>query len=200
MLNNYLDGTGKAIILDMKKVLGYERVQEAAQTNLNRFFDAPECSQCTDPDLRDIALGLKDGQTVSFEAKWEALVEIGVDRSQMPWEAPMLDDLGYGVGGFTLTSAGSFTLSRSGDIVSVKGSVKHTMSDTYDWVTKGPLIVNLYNASIPDRALGSINVAKPFNIRSTQFEMKLKTELKYKISQGLWGTSLEGPSTVDFEN
>lgn len=112
-LEHWLNGSGADRILDWNWLRSYSVVQDAEKANRDRFADS----------LRREAENLKPGETKVFCDYW--------DRKAT---APMLTDLYYASGTFTITSYGCFTLSRGSDCkVRITGSVDHLFWDPYDW-------------------------------------------------------------------
>ncbi|HBZ30503.1 MAG TPA: hypothetical protein DEO56_07925 [Nitrosomonas nitrosa] len=111
-LERFLAGTGGTSILEVGWLRGFDDVIDAERTNQSRF----------ESSLSDRAAELADGSSRSFNDHWDRRLT-----------ASVLDELYYASGTSTITSTGSFTLSRSGNEVSITGSVNHRWWDPYDW-------------------------------------------------------------------
>ncbi|WP_331236634.1 eCIS core domain-containing protein [Natronorarus salvus] len=111
-LQRFLEGTGGTKQLNVGWLRGFNAVTRAERTNQSRF----------EKSLADIADGMSDGQTRTFDDYW--------DRQ---FTASTFTELYYASGTSTITSTGTFTLTRSGDTTTITGTVEHRWWDPYDW-------------------------------------------------------------------
>lgn len=107
--------------------------------------------------LNDLANGLKDGESKTFHDHWDRVLTAGVTT-----------ELYYASGTSTITSTGDFTRSRSGDVVTIEGTVKHHWWDPYDWHEGlGAYIPGFGNISDDDALLmQKYRGAKPFQMEA----------------------------------
>jgi hypothetical protein len=118
-LQHFLDGKGGLRKIPVKWLLSFPEIRNGEEKNEDRFEST---INNRGESLGVIALRLKDGETQSFTDHWDVLVKGDIET-----------ELYYASGSSTITSTGNFTLTRSGDVVTVVGSVKHNWWDIYDW-------------------------------------------------------------------
>lgn len=111
-LQRFLDGTGGTKTESVDWLRDFNALISAEETNQERFVTS----------LRKQALSLRDGETKQFADYW--------DRT---FTANPFTELYYASGTSTITSRGTFTLSRSGDEITITGTVNHEWNDPYDW-------------------------------------------------------------------
>ena len=111
-LEYFLAGSGAKKIISVSWLRSFSEVLEAESRNESRFENS----------LIDKADGMKDGETKTFTDFWDAQLIGGITT-----------ELYYASGTSTINSTGEFSLTRSGDIVTITGTVKHHWHDSYDW-------------------------------------------------------------------
>jgi hypothetical protein len=111
-LEHWLKGSGTSTNPSASWLRGFSDVTDAERVNQGRF----------EQSLLNEAYKLNDGQTTTFRDYWDRQLTGG-----------LATELFYASGTSTITSSGSFTLSRTGDTVTITGSVYHRWHDPYDW-------------------------------------------------------------------
>jgi hypothetical protein len=161
-LEHFLDGKGTKKIISDKWLKSYSEIRDAQEVNQKRF----------EASLLKKADALKDGQTITFSDYWDRGIY-----------AKGLNELFYASGGSTLTSTGTFTLSRKGNIVTITGTVDNKWHDPYDWHAGLTAFVPGHgNVSDSDALLlQKYRGAKPFEMESTW-----KSNLKGSIETDRW--------------
>lgn len=111
-LEYFLTGGGGTRTLSSAWLRGFSAVTSAEERNEDRFEDS----------LSDLAPQMSHGGTTTHDDYWDAQLT-----------ASMFTELFYASGTSTITSTGSFRLSRIEDIVNIGGNVQHHWHDPYDW-------------------------------------------------------------------
>jgi hypothetical protein len=111
-LERWLNGVGGTKTEDVPWLRGFSEITDAEKVNQGRF----------EKSLTEKGKALKDGESVTFTDHWDRKLT-----------ASVLNELYYASGTSTITSTGTFTLSRSGDTVTITGTVGQHWHDPYDW-------------------------------------------------------------------
>ena len=111
-LERYLNGVGGTKKIDAKWLKTFDEINEAIEKNQIRFEDK----------LNDIANNLKEGETKTFTDYWDALVT-----------GSHFGELFYASGTSTLTSTGTFTLTKKDGVITITGTVNVQWKDDYNW-------------------------------------------------------------------
>lgn len=123
-LQHYFAGKGGTRTLKPSWLRRFDETKQAERTNQERF----------EKSLSELAAQLTDGETRAFNDYWDRLLK-----------AEEGNELFYASGHSTITSTGSFSLTRSGDKVTISGTVQHHWHDPYDW--HGGLFIPLPNGA-----------------------------------------------------
>lgn len=111
-LERFLAGTGGVKTLSVSWLRDFSAITDAERVNQGRF----------EHTLTDLAYELRDGETRTFTDYWDRQLT-----------ASTTTELDYASGTSTIRSTGTFTLSRSGNIITIEGTVRHHWHDPYDW-------------------------------------------------------------------
>jgi hypothetical protein len=111
-LQRFLDGTGGTKTESVTWLRGFAAITAAERTNQERFEDS----------LTELAYTVPDGGSRTFNDHWDRMLT-----------ASQATELYYASGTSSIKSTGSFTLTRSGNVISITGTVNHHWYDPYDW-------------------------------------------------------------------
>ncbi|MBI5378328.1 MAG: hypothetical protein HZA82_06865, partial [Thaumarchaeota archaeon] len=112
-LKRFLDGTGGVKNLDVGWLRGYKVVVSAEKISHKKF----------ETFLVKKAPKLNDGESITLDA----------EPVKHDLKATKFTDLYFALGKFSIKSNGSFKLTRTGNIVTIHGTVSHNLYDRYDW-------------------------------------------------------------------
>ena len=146
-LQHFLTGAGTTKVISSAWLRNYGAIISAEETNQKRF----------EKSLDKLSDSMKDGDSKTFSDYWDCGLY-----------AAGLTELYYASGGSTITSRGSFTLSRKDNTVTVTGTVNHHWHDPYDWHEGLTAFIPGYgNISDADALLlQQYRGAKPFEMES----------------------------------
>ncbi|CAD5372854.1 hypothetical protein RA210_U230049 [Rubrivivax sp. A210] len=114
-LEHFLGASGNPLVLNSGWLLGYGAITDAVAVNQGRFIDN---------NLAPTIAGLAPGQSVQVVDHWDRQISTN----------PFSGEIFYASGSSTLTSTGTFTISKAADgTVTVTGTVVHDWRDPYDW-------------------------------------------------------------------
>ena len=159
-LQYWLDGKGGVKIEDSGWLRVVPVVQEQIKINEDRFYNKVNSDGFS---INVIAVNMKNGESVEFSDYWVAQIVsdyMSFDENNK--------DFFYAWGAATLTTKGSFTLTRSGDVVKVTGMITHEFYDNYNW--EPGLSVPIGDEYVSDEQLIPLEVydkARPFEGKST---------------------------------
>ena len=113
-LQRFLDGTfgTKILSVSVSWLRDFGAITSAEAVNQGRF----------ESSLEDIGYKLTDGEARTFTDHW-----------QRKLTGSIFTELFYASGTSTITSRGTFNVSRSGDMITISGTVTHRWWDSYDW-------------------------------------------------------------------
>ncbi len=111
-LQRFLDGTGGIKKESSSWLRSFTAITSAQKVNEGRFEKA----------LSDLALKVGKGKTKTFSDYWDRQLT-----------ASVFTELYYASGTSSITSTGTFKLTRVGDKITITGTVTHKWHDPYDW-------------------------------------------------------------------
>jgi hypothetical protein len=111
-LQRFLDGIGGIKTESVIWLRDFSAVTDAERTNQERFENL----------LTELAYTIPDGGSRTFNDHWDRMLT-----------ASQATELYYASGTSSIKSTGSFTLTRSGNVITVTGTVRHHWYDPYDW-------------------------------------------------------------------
>jgi hypothetical protein len=111
-LEHFLNGHGATRSVPLAWLRGFSVVTNAEKTNQGRFED----------QLKKAAKKLAPGASTIFSDHWDKAFTAG-----------LTEELYYASGTSELSSAGTFTLTRMGNTVTITGVVNQRWHDPYDW-------------------------------------------------------------------
>jgi len=146
-LEYFLSGAGGTRTLSVSWLRGFSEITSAEIRNQGRFENS----------LESMADEMNPGDRRTLEDYWDAQLTGG-----------MTTELYYASGTSTIRSTGNFSLERTGDVVTIEGTVEHRWYDPYDWHGGlGAYIPGHGNVSDNDGLLlQSCRGAKPFQMEA----------------------------------
>jgi hypothetical protein len=114
-LQHFLDGHGATKAVPLTWLRGFGVVTDAENKNQGRF----------EKQLDQQARALAAGATSTFADHWDAKISAGATT-----------ELFYASGASELSSAGTFSFTRIGSVVTITGIVEQRWHDPYDWNAK----------------------------------------------------------------
>lgn len=161
-LRRYRSGRGGLEEYSDDEIARHPALLDAEDRNRTRFESSTFTGRTDNDELNRKLLGLADGADFSFFDKW--------DRS-VPWSRPSTY---LAFGGTSVTSNGAFSAHRSGDALTIRGTVGHGFGskEVFDFHAFQP-------GGDEATALEGVGEAKPFHM-SYDRHQDVEAELHYQ--------------------
>lgn len=129
-LEHYLAGSGEPRRLPREEIIKLKPLRDAEEKNIERFANATFRGRTEhNNEVRKLAR-LQEGESYKFSDSWDRSVRF----DDFLWNVAFGDrDFAFALGRATLTSEGDFNATRNGDAIIITGTVRHSVSDEYDF-------------------------------------------------------------------